>query len=215
MSFTDAINERWVEEGLEYQFKQVPKDARESFYVPNDPKRPYNSGGKYIQSGFEHVIYVEDILGPNWLYYKGLLPKWYQWGPWKEKGPPVIRWVPKEHPLNADENIRERVWYLMCPAALNLTSLSMDFTDAGMVLYQQHRPFRENTSTVMPTDSKDVKKCLDNVVRSIRGLERVKEFAEPYLVQINDAITGFRQQVNKIKIKNSLINEREKPKFKQ
>lgn len=213
MWFTEALKERLEAEGIHYQFKNLPKDVRTSFYVPADPNNPYG-GGSYKQPGLQWAIYAKDILGPNWRLYDGLLPSRYRWGSWGELGQIVVSWIPKEDPHNSDDPIREQINYLMCPAALNLTSLDMRFEDDRMQLYQKHRPFRENTNVTMPHDTKEVNKILDNVVRSIRGLERIKEFAEPYLVQINDALDGFRQQVNKIKIKNNLINEREKPKFK-
>ena len=85
-----------------------------------------------------------------------------------------------------------------------------------MALYQKHRPFMENDRYGNYSfDKGSYRVIVPDIVKTMQLLKRIHGMAQPALETINNAILGFRAQIKKVKVKNELLNEREKTKIKQ
>ncbi len=186
--------------------------------------QPRGTNGWYQrkQVPVEWEIKFSTVLGENPEWYSGILPKWSY--DWTSHG--VLRFVPMpdEEPQNDITDLKDQRGnlfvpeYVRCPKTLNLKNLDMtwDKDHNCVALYQKHRPFMENDHYGFYSfDKGSYRVMVPDVVKTMQLLKRIHGMAQPALETINNAILGFRAQIKKVKVKNELLNEREKTKIKQ
>lgn len=188
--------------------------------------QPRGTGGWYQRKPVpvEWEIKFSTVLGEHPEWYSGILPKWSY--DWTSHG--VLRFtpMPDEEPQNDIPDLRNREQggnffvpeYVRCPKTLNLKNLDMtwDKDHNCVALYQKHRPFMENDRYGNYSfDKGSYRVIVPDIVKTMQLLKRIHGMAQPALETINNAILGFRAQIKKVKVKNELLNEREKTKIKQ